>query len=556
VRSKKKTIDPAKQWPRVLAHFELSGKETGDVTVRCPFHGEDNHPSASINLFEKGGVFNCFKECGGKTLDAVEQFLVSQAPVEPDEAVVDEDAGSDGGGDVVEPPTDLAEYGEQYLRKRGFDPSDMGVDVTVEDDPDEKLYGYLVLTAADGRYSARNLLPNESPRYTSSPGKKKRVWMVGEDDPSRPLWLAEGTLDAVALYQLGARPVATPLGTTGVTDDIAFSLRGRTVYIVFDADAAGYKAAREVQEKLSEFGVHAIVFDLPLSLGKDVGEAFEKNPEGLLAWINAQRAELGSTDEGYVSRLFAGEERVLRSLSSGIPTWDATMLGGFVEGVHIIGAEPGVGKSCYVLERAARWAELGHRVLYLTYEISKRQSWSRVASIYDKSPWNKLERDPTTLKKATRVTLAEIARKVRIAAGWNVGKIVHVAKNYDAIIIDYLQRMPGPFGQDQSRSNVSHNIEQLSNLARDEGKIVLTVSSIPRSQYGDNSGPGWMKESGNVEYVVQSATKMRRGGDNLVTAEITKNTRGNLGNFWMATDLGHCRFVETAPGERPKVKLG
>jgi hypothetical protein len=148
--------------------------------------------------------------------------------------------------------------------------------------------------------------------------------------------------------------------------------------------------------------------------------------------------------------------------------------------------------------------------------------------------------------------VARLSRNVRVAAGWDISKVKYAADRYDAIIIDYLQRMPGPFGADP-KAGIDSNISQLSDLGRDKGKVVLVITSMPRAAYGGLENitlKTISKESGNAEYVAQSATGLINGAANgLVLAKIVKNTRGTVGNFMMRTDLGHLLFHELDPTE-------
>lgn len=535
-------MSAAKLYPETLKHFGLTGKERKDRQVPCPFH-KDSNASGSVNLVKE--LFHCFTCKKGWHLAQVEEFLRASGPAqeEPVEAV------------PAAPPEVVAEeslldLGEQHLAERGLpaDPDQLGVDVFVDTEVGSKFYGYLVFQRG-AQLVGRNLTGDDRPRYLNTAGAKD-LFFIGNDTRGRTAWLTEGIFDALAVHQCGIGPVAALLGCE-VSDTQAYLLRHRTVFILLDSDQAGWKGAKDVAAKLKEYDANPIIVELPEGMGKDPGEAYQRDRAAFGRWLREKASEFSATDESYVSRLFDGEESPLLCLSTGIPSWDEYLGGGFKDGAHVLGAEPGVGKTSFVLRRAYTWAlEERRRVLYVTYEISKRQAWARLSSCASERSWSEIEMNPGAVNGKTRMLMADLAKYVRVAVGWDVAKVAHAAEYYDVVVIDYLQRMPGPFGGDATRQNIDHNVMRLSDLARDKGRVILVVSSLPRSAYNGQFDMKSFKESGGIEYVCQSATGLLVGGPNLAIGKIVKNTRGKgaAGNFWMRTDLGHLHFEEARPG--------
>jgi hypothetical protein len=502
--------------------------ETGNQQVPCPFH-DDTNASASVNL-EKG-VLHCFT-CGeGWSLDGVEDRLSG--------------GGLDvGGGDAKAPadtpvtlPDDWVDPTvEEVLGARGFTGESLPLDFSIDD-------GYLIFGETGVR---RNLRPDERPRYKNERGQKSLVW-VQPPANGDPVWITEGIFDALTLWLLlpGKGAVAATLGAE-VSQAQAYELRERTVFILYDADHTGYTHARKVAEKLREFNANPIVVDFPGGkMGKDLNESLVKAPASLRAWVAGEVARYEKSDAHYVNRLFSGEQDNLVVLPSGIIGWDKFMGGGFRPGVHVIGAEPGVGKTSLVTALASRWAEDGLRVLFVTQEISKRQQWARFASQRSKRDWMYLETEPEAIEPEVKEWLTGLAKKVRVVAGWNANQIAFVAPHYDVIVIDYLQRMPGPYKGDNQKANVDYNIEFLSNLGRDQGKVVLAVSSFNRAAYRrDEISIDDFKESGNIEFVAVSLVGFRRPDNTTkIHGSIVKNTRGRKGMFFMEADLAHQSFA-------------
>lgn len=525
---------------RVKKHFGLTGKERGNRQVPCPFHNDSN-ASASLNW--KKGVLHCFTCNKGWPLTRVEEHLTAQE--EPQE--------------VFTPTEPLAISEEELLTIGGQLLEDRGVadaveaapfhEVSVDTNPESPLWGYLVFDLGDGREVARYLLESDKahPRYRNSSGHKGLTWVTADDGAS-PVWLTEGIFDALSLAAVGVAPVAAVLGSS-MSDAQRYELRGRTAYLAFDNDVAGFRGAKEEEKALLEFGATPIILPPP-EQAKDLNELLVADRDALEAWVVRQRSEFGKTDAAFLERSFQDPEDVL-VVPTGLGGYDELLGGGYKAGVHTLGAEPGIGKTSFALRFGKLAAESGLRVLYITYEISKRQCWARLLSAYDELPWNHLEMVLHEASPAAQKRAMALSQRLRVAAGWNVNKIKHAAPDYDVIIVDYLQRMPGPFGENENKANIDYNVSRLSDLARDSNKVILVVSSLPRSDYGSKMTKKSFKESGGIEYMSQSLTGLiaQRGGTILGT--VVKNTRGREGTFWLKSDLGHIHFEwAKPPGEK------
>lgn len=508
----------------VLDTFDLSGAEEGEVSVRCPFH-EDKHPSASVNMDK--GVFFCHSCHRGLTFKQLEQELDQMC------------------GDPVFPPADTEHHeettAEQYLLSRGFHSStDLGVDVSVQGD-------YLMFGNVQGRR-----LKGEGPKYLNEKGEKGLMWFGPRPQSTNDsVWLVEGVFDAMSLHQiLPNQAIACSFGSH-LSEQQAYELVGLTVFIAYDADFAGWKGARQARKQLAEFEANGIVLGFPCELGNDINEAWIHNRDGLKAWVFDILSEYSTKDDAYVARVFRGfGEQDMLTVSTGLGHLDDMFNGGFRPGVHVWAAESGIGKSSFAVAFAVRAAQSGLRVLYVTNEIPKRQVWSRAAANLDGTKaWSEIEANPRCVSGQVADKLSRLANNLRVVAGWNVGQIKYVAGNFDVIVVDYLQRMGGPYKGEAVKANIDYNIAELSDLGRDHGKVVIAVSSLNRVGYADMTKAA-LKESGNIEYVSQSIIGLKRAqGSERVMGLVLKNTRGAEGVFWMRLDLAHQTYAESVPGE-------
>ena len=74
-------------------------------------------------------------------------------------------------------------------------------------------------------------------------------------------------------------------------------------------------------------------------------------------------------------------------IPSGIGEFDRVLGGGLVPGMAVlVGGEPGIGKSTLLLQAAAKWAERGQTVLYVTSEESAQQTKMRAERLNIRTP--------------------------------------------------------------------------------------------------------------------------------------------------------------------------
>jgi hypothetical protein len=518
--------------PSVLDGLGLTGNEEGEQQILCPFH-DDHDPSAYVNM--ETGLFYCHV-CGasynatqledklGNGFEAVKAHVPETVqPLQQSAGIV---------------PTV-----EEIIVARGFDlDDDIGMELRIDD-------GYLHFGDTG---VARNMMMDQRPRYLNTKGAAPLVLLGDVPEPGEAVWLVEGIFDAMSLrVMMPGAYVGAALGDA-LSDAQCYALKGLTVFLMFDADHAGYKGARATAEKLKEYDANPLILDFPAGLGKDPNLAFCQNRDALDAWLMDMRAEYATRDDAYVYRTFSNPGNLPR-LSTSVDTWDTYLHGGFAPGVHVVGAESAVGKTSWATAFATAAAEAGSRVLLITYEIPKRQQWARIASRYTTGlvdmSWAEIEADPLRVPDDVKKHLEVLAKRMRVAVGWTVQQIKYASKHYDTIVVDYLQRMPAPFRGDKKKANVDHNISELSNIARDRNIPVVVISSLNRDSYDrDQITKRAFKESGDIEYVAQSLTGLRRADDSpRVFGSIVKNTRGAQGHFFMEFDMAHQTVTVAKP---------
>ena len=214
------------------------------------------------------------------------------------------------------------------------------------------------------------------------------------------------------------------------------------------------------------------------------------------------------------------QDRVVQKVPTGYDRVDEVLNGGITNGaVFVIAARPGVGKTTLALNIAAKVAQSGKRVLFLSLEMSREDIAERFMCGYGgftmaevkknaKSLFSKIEGD--LLIDDSRRTLSAI----QTAFMYN--------SHCDLFIIDYLQLMTIE-GEETSRiQEVSKIVRDLKNMARDMDKPIILLSQLSRAIEKDrhNREPvlSDLKDSGTIEensdYVTFLWNKAAKQGDN------------------------------------------
>ncbi|MCP4719787.1 MAG: toprim domain-containing protein, partial [Desulfobacteraceae bacterium] len=122
----------------------------------------------------------------------------------------------------------------------------------------------------------RNIDEDCNIKHLYLPGKRNGLVNRQAAKRSQTLILTESIIDALTLYDQGFKNVMPMYGTNGLIDDhlFFFNRKIKEVYLVFDADDAGRKAAQSVSLQLKEKEIISYIIDLPV---KDVNIYFNRH---------------------------------------------------------------------------------------------------------------------------------------------------------------------------------------------------------------------------------------------------------------------------------------
>jgi len=524
--------------------------------VSCPYH-KDSNASAGVKFDKDGGVFNCFL-CGPRSLKDLATKLELRYDgqfISNDLNWLDDHIAMQSDMPVVKQVKQVELY-TKYLEEKGLtDETIKAIGGQYISNPSENLYGYLVFFYDNNtKFCARRILESDKPRFLQSQGEDKGLFGEENINNNDTILLVEGITDYATLYQMGYRNIVASFGAQ-VSESQAYKFRNKTVFILFDVDYGGYTGSRSLLESLRKFKSTGIILEIPKTFAIegskkvekiDINSAYVKDRAALTDWLNENISKYSTFDSGYVANTFLGTKKITRYFHSSIPGFDKLTNGGYAPGVHLIGGPPGSLKSTLAMQETDHFLEQGARVLVCSFELTKLQYWSRLASRYSMYSWVDIEKDPNILEKEVRKKMLEISNRLKIVVDWGIEEIKHASSLFDVIIPDYIQRMPA-LGKEE-REGIKYNANELSNLVRYENKVILLISSISRAHY-NNPCMEAFKETGTLEFVAQSARILQVGKD-YGSMNIVKNTRGPVGNtIHYAIDYGHQKMIETEHDE-------
>jgi DNA primase len=128
-----------------------------------------------------------------------------------------------------------------------------------------------------GRKITANLRPDLA-RHLYLPGPRRGVWNERALVASKEIILCEALIDALTFWCAGYRNVTSVYGVNGLTDDhrAAFQRHGtKRIYIAYDRDDAGERAAQVHSEELIQMGIECFRVQFPKE--QDANEFVLKN---------------------------------------------------------------------------------------------------------------------------------------------------------------------------------------------------------------------------------------------------------------------------------------
>lgn len=354
---------------------------------------------------------------------------------------------------------------------------------------------------------------------------RKRFWKPeGREEPlafpelldqlERSVCIVESYICAMSAYECGH--LAIPLNGTG-TERLCTYLselkKCPPLLLCLDRDGPGKIAEDRLAAFLKEHGIR--FYRIPSLLGcKDLNELLcAENGKRLLTEV-LEKADQAISQEPEEPK--AGMPNLLEYIRSGYrkKSEGPELLTGFDRlddqinnvrsGLYLLGGIPSSGKTTFLLQMACNFAAQGKEVLYVSYEMGKRELVDKTLSRLSLEMDTRFEPQdiPDLYEEELDEALAlfeKIAEKLYVLDNHeSIGEIEEAAKKYpDAVlIVDYIQVIPGVSGGTKERQD--EVIDRLYQISRT--RPLFVISSFNRAAYWSPAGMDSFKGSGDLEF--------------------------------------------------------
>ncbi|MFY8211576.1 MAG: toprim domain-containing protein [Candidatus Nanopelagicus sp.] len=268
--------------------FSVSGR---DYLIKClnPDHSDSN---PSFRVDKVTGVAHCFA-CGFKT-NLFKYYGVFTNPVPMKILALKEKLDIlKKFGQELELPLGYTPWTKTF---RGISPATLrhfGAFYTtqVEKLQDRIIFPIKDITNKTQVFVGRHTMSNGNPRYLNYPsGVKIPLYPAHLPSGYSSMVLVEGIFDMLNLYDNGCENVVCAFGTNTLQNDtkqklLPFRAQGIThIYILFDGDDAGRKAAQLYKPILEEEGFIVEIVVLPD--GTDPGDLDVENVRSIAEYVN------------------------------------------------------------------------------------------------------------------------------------------------------------------------------------------------------------------------------------------------------------------------------
>lgn len=414
---------------------------------------------------------------------------------------------------------------------------------------------YMARPLEPGKHEAKEDMKYIKPQGVTQPLFNER-WLRDPDDD--PLFIVEGPFDALSIEDSGFSAVAL----AGVGDERLVALveeamkkkPGKVYILSLDNDEAGATAMDRLEPQLLQLGARVYRprakrdgFDKEGIEGtyKDANEAFTENRQGFeLAVARAWEAALTygrnldekvredfekSSTLAYIEaiRREIQESESLPELETGFTRLDSLLEGGLQEGLYVLGAITGAGKTTLALQIGDNVAKQGTDVIIfslemgrkelmaksvsrITYDIDEKYSKTTPGIMSGRRYRNYTKRDLEVIEQAWK-EYSEYAGRIYIHPGvgdmspvFMRGTVEEHIKLSDCkhplVIIDYLQITSSEEDRLTDKQRIDRAVVDIKRMSRDLRLPVLVVSSFNRSGYNEAVAMESMKETGAIEY--------------------------------------------------------
>lgn len=440
----------------------------------------------------------------------------------------------------------------------------------------------------------RDNLNNIQKKYAKQNAGKSYLFNVDAlNDDTRPIFIVEGEIDCMSVYEVGCNAIAlcsvSHVNTfLGIIKEKIQEKSNLRFVLMLDNDEPGKKARAQLEKGLNELSIPFLPAELP---AHDPNDYLVKNKDEFIGFVLSLESELekivnslteNEYNAGELLEYFRNIESTsdVFEVSTGFYNLDRQLGGGLTEGLYIIGAISSLGKTTFCLQLADQIAGSGNDVIFFSLEMSKLELMAKSISrhTYDRFREGKTKDNKHTLAKDTQGILNNRRYKVysqdeksaiRIAVddyekqaknlyiyeGRYKGKrltvemIKEIVSNHirktgviPVIFIDYLQIIAPTDPRITDKQNVDNCVYELKEISRKYSLPIFAISSFNRENYTEPVNMSSYKESGAVEYSSDGLFGLQLEGMDYKEGETDANRKKRIRELF--DDLNYNRAVK------------
>jgi hypothetical protein len=368
------------------------------------------------------------------------------------------------------------------------------------------------------------------------------LWML-KKLPKAPICLVEGQSDCHAGWHAKQLLIGVP-GANAWKPEWSQYLHGREIYVWKEPDEGGAKFVAAI---LGSFPNAKVI--VPQGV-KDVADLYKAGPlefsekfgalmaRALPGAFAPPKIHFDAVCGETLDRLLERKLKPVRAIPTPLPLWNQACRDeggriGLAAGWHVTaGAKTGAGKSLLALNLAATAVKRGHRVCFISLEMSDAQLMTRYLSILSGEPVYWLEQGAGFLQSAYKRAQGvadEIQRETNCALFVNSQPISDLADIREAIryqveirgctmvITDYLQlaRVVG-------KSELLETVTEVSGVLRREAKE-LDIVSVGLSQFNRETSKD--RDNPPTPQGLMGGSPLENDSDQVVLLDHTNYTR-------------------------------
>lgn len=339
----------------------------------------------------------------------------------------------------------------------------------------------------------------------------------------KPVFIVESPICAMTIWQQGYSAIA--LGGLGYNNLLSeLEKRGNNIpplILSLDSDASGKKTADLLSVAFDEKKYKYINY--PVVKEKDPNDFFLYDPNEFKTYLsnclnavtNKKFENLSANNlSDYIQKSFLfdilKQKREAAARLTGFADLDRK-LGGFTQGLYIIGGRPGVGKTTF-LDQLSYELSAQVPVFFISYEQNRlhfaAKQIARLANL------NGLELSSTQILKG--IVPREIMKIMDLYCESNreiyvysdspsVDEIKRRVEQFEyntgkspIIIVDFIQKVPSQ--KNNTKDAVDETVSKLQHFTTDGKRTSILVSSFNRAAYYSPVTIDSFRESGNIEY--------------------------------------------------------